>query len=139
MKAGALLLALIGIEFARAAHPAPLELASEIPLGDVRGRIDHLAVDLNRQRLYVAQLGNDSVGVVDLKEGKTLRTLSGLKGPQGIGYVPSTDTLYIANAGDGSVRLFQGAELTPIGKIALGSDADNVRVDDAAGRVYVGY
>jgi DNA-binding beta-propeller fold protein YncE len=139
MKAGALLLALFGIEFARAAHPAALELASEIPLGDVRGRIDHLAVDLNRQRLYVAELGNDSVGVVDLKEGKTLRTLSGLKGPQGIGYVPSTDTLYIANAGDGSVRLFQGADLTPIGQIALGSDADNVRVDDAAGRVYVGY
>jgi hypothetical protein len=37
------------------------------------------------------------------------------------------------------VRLFQGADLTPIGTIPLGDDADNVRVDDAAHRVYVGY
>jgi hypothetical protein len=37
------------------------------------------------------------------------------------------------------VRLFRGAELTPAGQIALGSDADNVRVDDLASRVFVGY
>jgi hypothetical protein len=139
MKAAALLLALLGIENAGATNAAPLVLESEIPLGDVRGRIDHLAVDLNRQRLYVAELGNDSVGVIDLRQGKTILTLTGFKEPQGIGYAAATDTLYIANAGDGSVRLFQGADLTPIGQIALGNDADNVRVDDAAGRVYVGY
>lgn len=118
---------------------APLVLESKISLGEIRGRIDHLAVDLRRQRLYVAELGNDSVGVVDLKDRKTIRTLAGLKEPQGIGYVPSTDTVYVANAGDGSVRLFQGEALTPTGEISLGSDADNVRVDDAANRVYVGY
>ena len=139
MRARALLLALLGIEIARAANTAPLELESKIPLGDVRGRIDHLAIDLKRQRLYVAELGNDSVGVVDLKQRKLLRTLTGLKAPQGMGYVPSTDTLYVANAGDGSVRLFQGEELAPIGQIALGDDADNIRVDDAAHRVFVGY
>jgi DNA-binding beta-propeller fold protein YncE len=139
MRARALLLALLGIEIAGAANTAPLELESKIPLGDVRGRIDHLAIDLKRQRLYVAELGNDSVGVVDLKQRKLLRTLTGLKAPQGMGYVPSTDTLYVANAGDGSVRLFQGEELAPIGQIALGDDADNIRVDDAAHRVFVGY
>jgi DNA-binding beta-propeller fold protein YncE len=37
------------------------------------------------------------------------------------------------------VRLFRGADLTALGEIALGKDADNVRVDDAAHRVYVGY
>ena len=46
----------------------PLVLQAKILLGDVRGRIDHVAVDLNRQRLFVAELGNDTVGVVDLKE-----------------------------------------------------------------------
>jgi DNA-binding beta-propeller fold protein YncE len=131
---------LVGIlGFVPAAHPGPLVLESKIPLGDVRGRIDHLAVDLNRQILYVAELGNDSVGVVDLRERRTVRTLTGLKEPQGIGYVPSTDTLYIANAGDGSVRLFKSADLAPVGQIELGDDADNVRVDDTAHRVYVGY
>ncbi|MDB6159248.1 MAG: hypothetical protein JWO04_2954 [Gammaproteobacteria bacterium] len=116
-----------------------METEAKIPLGEVRGRIDHLAIDVPRQRLYVAELGNDSMGVVDLKERNTIRTLSGLREPQGIAYVPSTDTVYVANAGDGSVRLFQGADLTPGGQIALGSDADNVRVDDRASRVFVGY
>jgi hypothetical protein len=136
---GALVLVSLSLERTWGADSAGLAVESKIPLGDVHGRIDHLAVDLNRQRLYVAELGNDSLGVVDLKERKTIRTLTGLREPQGIGYAPSTDTVYVANAGDGSVRLFQGADLTPSGQIALGGDADNIRVDDAAHRVFVGY
>src|SRR5215469_15993401 len=117
----------------------PLLLDAKIPLGDVRGRIDHLAVDLNRQRLFVAELGNDTVGVVDLKKRSVALRLAGLKEPQGIGYVASTDTLYVANASDGTVRLFQGPNLSPTGRIELGEDADNVRVDEAAHEVWVGY
>ena len=124
---------------AQAAEAAPLALEAKISLGDVRGRIDHLAFDSSRQYVYVAELGNDRVGVVDLKQGKTVQTIAGLREPQGIGYAPSSDTIYVANAGDGSVRLFRGADLAPVGKIALGDDADNVRVDDAAHRVFVGY
>ena len=124
---------------AHSAAPSPLELEAKIALGEVHGRIDHLAFDPARQRLYVAELGNDTVGVVDLKSHSALHNISGMKEPQGIGYVPSTDTLYIANAGDGTVRLFQGADLVPAGQIPLGDDADNVRVDDASHRLYVGY
>lgn len=134
-----LALAMLATQRAAAANAHPLVLEARIPLGDVKGRIDHLALDGGRQRLYVAELGNDSVGVVDLKERKTVRTLTGLREPQGIAYVPLSDTVYVANAGDGSVRMFQGADLTPVGQIALGSDADNIRVDDAAHHVFVGY
>lgn len=124
---------------ALAAHSAALQLESRIPLGAVRGRIDHLAVDLGHKRLFVAELGNDSVGVIALGDSRVVRTLTGLREPQGIGYVPATDTLYIANAGDGSVRMFRGANLVRAGEIALGSDADNVRVDERANRLFVGY
>lgn len=134
-----LLVALCITSQASAAVPATLELQGKVPLGDVRGRIDHLAIDVSRQRLYVAELGNDSVGVLDLKARKMIRTLAGFKAPQGIGYVPSSDDVYIANAGDGTVRIFHGESLTPAGQIALGEDADNVRVDDAHHRVYIGY
>ena len=62
------------------AHAAePLALEAKIALGNVAGRIDHLAIDLPRQRLFVAELGNDSVGIVDLKRRKLVRTISGLK------------------------------------------------------------
>jgi YVTN family beta-propeller protein len=124
---------------AQPAETAPLQLEAKIPLGNVHGRIDHMAVDLKRQRLLVAELGNDSVGIVDLANRKLLQTIAGLKEPQGVGYEPSTDTLYVANAGDGSVRLFEGNEYKPKGQIELGSDADNVRVDAAIGRIFIGY
>jgi DNA-binding beta-propeller fold protein YncE len=117
----------------------PLELESQIPLGQVQGRIDHLAVDVARQRLFVAELGNDTVAVVNLSNHTALRTLTGLHEPQGLGYEPTTDTLYVANAGDGAVQLFQGAELKPAGRIELGKDADNIRIDSNSHRVIVGY
>jgi DNA-binding beta-propeller fold protein YncE len=124
---------------AQTAEPPLLQLETKIPLGDVRGRIDHLAIDLARQRLFVAELGNDSVGIVDLKNAKLLRTISGFKEPQGVAYLPEVDTLYVANAGDGSVRLLQGESYAQAGRIELGSDADNIRVTPNANRIFVGY
>jgi DNA-binding beta-propeller fold protein YncE len=118
---------------------APLVLAAKTPLGQVRGRIDHLAIDLARQRLFVAELGNDTVGVVDIAHHAVVRSLNGLHEPQGVGYESITDTLYVANAGDGGVQLFQGADLLPAGRIALGEDADNIRIDPTSHRVIVGY
>jgi YVTN family beta-propeller protein len=132
-------LAILASDHVHAADSPPLLLEDQIPLEHVQGRIDHLALDAARQRLYVAELGNNSVAVIDLKDRKAVRTITGLREPQGIGCVPFSDTLYVANAGDGSVRLFQGAELAPAGQIALGDDADNIRVDDAAHRLFVGY
>ena len=124
---------------AQSADKGYLQLEAKILLGDVRGRIDHMAVDLKRQRLFVAELGNDSVGVVDLATRSLFRTITGLNEPQGVGYEPSTDTLFVANARDGSVKLFEGNTYKATGQIELGSDADNVRIDATAGRVVVGY
>jgi len=122
-----------------AAEPRPLTLDSKVALGTVLGRIDHLAVDVTRQRLYVAELGNNSVAVVDLKERRLLRRLPGFRQPQGIAYEPSTDTVYVTNAGDGSVRILHGEDLTSAGTIELGEDADNIRIDMSSNRVLVGY
>ena len=118
---------------------APLVLEAKIPLGEVRGRIDHLAIDTKRQRLFVAELGNNSLGVVDLAAGKVLRRIAGLSEPQGVAYVPFADSVYVANAGDGSVRVLRGDDLAPVGRVELGDDADNVRVDARRNRVLVGY
>ena len=123
---------------AQTASP-PLVIDAKIPLGQVSGRIDHLGIDLERKRLLVAELGNNSLGVVDLAAGKVLSRVAGLAEPQGAAYVPSSDSIFVANAGDGSVRVLRGEDLAPIGHIELGDDADNVRVDPARKRVLVGY
>ena len=116
-----------------------LKLEAKIALGNVSGRIDHMAIDLARQRLFVAELGNNSVGIIDLNGHKVIRTLEGLKEPQGVAYLPATDTVYAANAGDGSVQLFRGPDYAPAGQIDLGDDADNIRLDIPANRIVVGY
>jgi hypothetical protein len=118
---------------------APLVLETKIPLGEVRGRIDHLAIDLPRQHLFVAELGNDSISVIDLAARQLLRRIAGLSEPQGIGYEPSSDTVYVANAGDGSVRVLRGADFALLERLDLGDDADNVRIDALHHRVLVGY
>lgn len=121
----------------------PLQLEGKIPLGEVSGRIDHFGYDAKRQRLFVAELGNDSIGIVDLKAGKVAGRLKGLSEPQGLAWHPATDTLYVANAGDGSVRLYQTYRdsdyLQPAGTIPLGDDADNIRLDTRRNRIVVGY
>jgi DNA-binding beta-propeller fold protein YncE len=117
----------------------PLQLEGKIPLGEVSGRIDHMAIDLQRRRLFVAELGDNSVAIVDLSERKVQHVITRLMQPQGLGYVPASDTLFVANAGDGSVRLFRGADYTAAGTLDLGDDADNIRVDATSNRVFVGY
>jgi YVTN family beta-propeller protein len=139
--------ALIGIALAApswAADPPPLVLEAKIPLGTVSGRIDHFAFDPDRQLLFVAELGNDSVGVVDLEKRNVAHRIPGLSEPQGIAYHAATGTLYVANAGDGSLRLFQASDFAPptftlLGRIALGADADNIRIDPWRNRIIVGY
>jgi YVTN family beta-propeller protein len=140
MLAGVLTLAnTAGGASAQSRDAVPFQLETKIPLGDVLGRIDHMAIDLKRQRLFVAELGNDSVGIVDLANRKVIGRIPGLKEPQGVGYEPSTDMLYVANAGDGSVRLFEANDYKPTGRIELGSDADNIRIDAVSNRVFIGY
>ena len=140
MKFALLLLSSVAIiHLAPAAEPAPLVLERTIPLGRVNGRIDHLSVDLGRRRLHVAELGNDSVGVVDLASASLLRTLTGLREPQGILYVAASDELFVANGRDGSVSVFHGPDLAPAGVIHLGDDADNLRLARSGHIVVAGH
>src|ERR1700719_4312891 len=124
---------------AQAPEAPPLNLEAKIALGDVKGRIDHMALDPLRGRLFVAELENNSLGVVDLAQRNVIHVISGLTEPQGVGYVPSSDTLYVANGGDGSGRLFGGAHYRETGRIELGDDADNIRIDPGSKRILVGY
>src|SRR5262249_25294766 len=115
-----------------------LIIESKIPLGRVTGRIDHLAIDTKRNRLFVAELGNNSVGVIDLVTQKLLKRITGLREPQGIAYDPRTDRVYIANAGDGVVKTFGATALAHQGEVKLGKEADNIRFGGPDG-IFVGY
>ena len=117
----------------------PLRLEKTIELPDVQGRIDHMSVDVKGERLFVSALGNNTVEVIDTNAGNRVKTIHGLKEPQGVLYVPAVDRLYVANSKDGSVRVFEGNSFTPLKTLDYGDDADNLRYDSDRKRVYVGY
>jgi YVTN family beta-propeller protein len=98
-----------------------------------------MAFDPTRNRLLVAELGNNTLGVVDINGRKVVHVITGLSEPQGVGYSASNDSIYVANGGDGSVRVYRADDYTQTGRIDLGGDADNIRIDPAANRVLVGY
>lgn len=138
-----MVLALVWTLLPQTAWPAdagqPLVLERKFALKDVGGRIDHMAVDLRRHRLFVAELGNDSVDVIDLGSGAVLHRFTGLNSPQGVAYLPGQDAIAIANAEDGTVHFYGGSDYAALGTLDLGEDADNARIDTRTGDVVVGY
>ena len=126
------------------AKPAPagpplLVLERTIPLPGVNGRIDHLAIDPQRKRLFVAELGNSSVEAIDLATGHSLGRIAGLKEPQGVAYLPARNEVAVASGGDGTVRFYRADDLAPAGSLVVGGDADNLRADPATGALIVGF
>ena len=115
-----------------------LALVRTIPLPDVRGRIDHLAIDLAGGRLFVAALGNDSVEVIDLRAGRWIARIPDMREPQGVVFVAESKRLFVANGRGGSVDVFDAA-LVPIGHVDSLPDADNIRYDAGSKRVYAGF
>lgn len=124
--------------FAGAEEAAPLRKVATIPLPGVNGRIDHMAVDTARKRLFVAALGNGSLEVVDLEKGAVTKSINRLREPQGVAYAAGVDKLFVACGGDGSCKILDGGSLDPVKDVQLGDDADNVRYDEKTRRVYVG-
>src|ERR1700676_3127198 len=117
----------------------PLQLEEQIPVPSVAGRIDHVSADAKRRRLFVSALGNNSLEVIDVFAGKVVHSIKGLAQPQGPLYVPAVDKLYVANAEDGKVRVYDGATYTLRKTIDFGKDPDNMRYDEVSKRVYVGF
>jgi len=124
---------------AEAPATGPLEPLPTIALPGVGGRIDHMAADVKGNRLFVAALGHGAVEVVDLAAGKVAQSITGLKGPQGVLFAPEFNLLAVACGEDGTVRFYDAATLKPAGALDYKDDADNLRYDPAAKRIYVGY
>ena len=116
-----------------------LEPAATIALPSVKGRIDHFGVDLKQRRLFVAALGNDTLEVVDLMSGQWQRSVDGFGKPQGVLYLPELNRIYVANGSANRVDILDGTSFARINSSERLEDADNVRYDAGARKVYVGY
>src|SRR4051812_14835156 len=134
-----LIVTLTGLTAANAQPSDSPVLIQTIKLPGINGRIDHMAIDPDGQRLFVAAVGNDTLEVIDLNAGKAVQQIAGLHEPQGVAFLSGQKTVAVANGGDGSCRFFSAENLKPLETLNYDSDADNLRYDAAAKRLYVGF
>ena len=118
---------------------AELQLKQTIPLPGVEGRIDHLDLDAAGDRLFVCALGNNTADVLDLRKGERVHTISGLGSPQGLVYIAELNRLFVANDKGGICKIYDAKSFQTVGELNFKDDADNVRFDSAAKKIYVGF
>jgi DNA-binding beta-propeller fold protein YncE len=131
--------AFLGWVTAAPAEQPRLQLKQTVPLPGVEGRIDHMDFDAAGERLFVCALGNNSLEVIDLRKSERIHSITGLGSPQGVVYIPESDQIFVANDKGGICKFYDGKSYQQVGELNLGDDADNVRYDASAKRIYVGF
>jgi DNA-binding beta-propeller fold protein YncE len=119
--------------------PSSLELVQTIVLKGKAGKLDHLALDARRQRLFLADTANGTLDVVDLKAGKLLKQVAGQTGIQGVAYAADLDRVFVGLGSGGLCNAFDGADYRPLRTKKFTDDADNVRYDPARHLVFVAH
>lgn len=123
--------------FAVAAPSAPLTLEKSIPLTDVKGGFDLMAVDAPGHRLFLCAEENNSVEVIDLAAGKRLKSLPGFAEPKWAVYRARQHRLYISQA-SGAVAVLDSRTFAPVKEYKFREKANNLRFDAATGELFVG-
>jgi DNA-binding beta-propeller fold protein YncE len=123
----------------RAQEKQALRLVQTISMPNVKGRIDHMDVDVEGKRLFVAAVENSSMEVVDLDAGRWTRTIAGFKTPTEMCYVRELNKIFVASRDDGMVRIFRGDSLDLIDSIKLELGANRIVYDSGNKYLYVGY
>src|SRR6266404_5287098 len=121
------------------AEEGTFQLKQTISLPGVEGRIDHMALDASGERLFVCAFGNNTVEVLDLRKGERIHSITGLGAPQGIGYAPELNRLFVANDKGGVCKIYDGKSFQAVGELRFEDDADNVRYDETRKKIYVGF
>jgi hypothetical protein len=116
-----------------------LRLVRTIPLPGVTGRLDHMGVDLERKRLFVAAVTNNTLEVVDLAGAKVTNSLTGLKDTQDALYSGGDfNKLYVSSL-DGHVRVFQGETFRLVDDFKVEPGPNRLFHDPTTHLIYFGY
>jgi hypothetical protein len=116
-----------------------LRLVQTLPLPGVSGRLDHMAVDVDKRRLFVAAVANGTIEVLDLDAGKAINSIPGIKDAQDALFLGGDfNKLYVSSL-DGTLRIFQGETFRLIQALKLEPDPNRLLYDPATDLIYFGY
>lgn len=113
-----------------------LVLTKTIPLKGVAGKLDHLAVDSQGQRLFVANKPNNTLDIVDLKSCSLVKQIPDQGKVSGVAYAADLDMIYVGN-GAGTCNGFDGKTYQQVFSVKA-ANADNVHYHSGNKTVYVG-
>jgi hypothetical protein len=115
-----------------------LRLVQTIPLPGVTGRLDHMGVDLEKKRLFVAAVANNTLEIVDLTGGKVIKSLAGFKDTQDALFLGGdVNKLYVSSL-DGHVRVFQGESFWLVRDFKIEPDPNRLLYDPTKKLIYFG-
>jgi hypothetical protein len=148
---------LCGLMRAAAVLPATkLHEVQTIELPSVNGPIDHMAADVAGARLFVAVAEDHSVETVDLKAGRVVSRVAGLKQPHRVALMPLTSEirrrallsstsgipemqdLIVTNKADLHADVYDGLTFLPIKQIEVEPKQGDIQFDAQVGRAYIG-
>jgi hypothetical protein len=128
-----------GFAISASAQEKPaLRLVQTIPLPGVKGRLDHMGIDLERKRLFVAAAANNTLEVVDLTSGKVTNSLTGFVDTQDALFLGGDfNKLYVSSL-DGHLRVFQGETFNLVQDFKIEADSNRLFYDPATSLIYFG-
>lgn len=122
-----------------------LELVRSIHLKNITGKVTGMAVDLNRQVIYVAganytsvDVDNNSMEIVDLNTGELLQNIENITDPQHICYIPQNEEIFVSTSG-ARCYFYSTKDFKKTNTIKLTASINTVYYDSADKKIYAGY
>jgi DNA-binding beta-propeller fold protein YncE len=131
----AILLSTVQVAFAQTAAPLKLATKYEIP-ASVKGRFDHLGIDMGGNRLFVVAEEGGQVLVFDLGSGKIVRTIN-VPHPHAVLVREDLNHIYITDEEKGAVNIYDGKTYELLKAVPLKVDTDSIGYDPATHYLYV--
>ncbi len=116
---------------------APLKLAAKYDMpASVKGRFDHLGVDIAGNRLFVVAEEAQQVLVFDLGAGEFIRAIK-IEHPHAVLYREDLSRIYITEEEKGVLNIYDGKTYDPLKTVPLKVDADSIGYDPATHYLYI--
>ena len=128
-----------GADKAATSSTAPLKLLGSYDFpSDVKGRFDHVLVDLKGNRLFTTPQASKAVMVFDLKTRQLIHTIPDIQIPHHLAYREDIDRLYVTDGGGGgALKIIDGKTYDVVKSVKLLPDTDHSIYDPATKLMYV--
>lgn len=104
------------------------------PTGSIPSAV---AVDTKRDRVYVANYGDDSLTAIDERSGKVVGTIQVGRRPQAVAVDSATNRVYVANTHSNTVSVIDGNRIQLLATVPTGKSPYAIAVPPHARKLYV--